>query len=357
MKSNEALKSTNYVKFFKPCLIVILAIILIGAVVVGFFGFNTSLDFSGGTQLVVEFTGTNYPASDDETLAKAEGEIRQILYDYNVDINSFQIQGEYNSRAFVITFKNVEGQTLDKIRLDINKLLKEDDSLDSSILGEQEDLTFRTSKIDSFVASSEFLTIVSALIFAITLICVYACFRFKVAGALTILFGAVADLLLFLSFVALARIEVNRYLFVALALIMIVSVYASVSMFIDIKQKAKEPSLSTKSNQDLVNMYVDQNWKKNLFIYVAVCLALVVWGILSTTNVMYTLIALIAGLVVIFGTHIFVVPAFWSSIQRTRETFTKRGILRTEASGKVAVKQEKLNEKDSSAKVIDVEEN
>ena len=357
MKSNKR-RNVDYTRFFKPCLIVIFALILISAVVVGLFGFNLGLDFTGGTQLVVEFTNTSIEAENDEDLANARDEVVKILGEHNVDINSFQVQGAYNSRSFVITFANVSDDVLNSIRLDINRVLNEDDSITSSILNTSTDLTRNTSEIDSFVLSSEFLTIVSTLIFAVTLICIYACFRFKVAGGLTILFGAVVDILLLLSFIILARIEINRYIFTVLALIMALSIYASVSMLIDIKDKARDPNLSTKSNADIVNLSVEESWKKSLFVYLTAFVLLIIWGILSTTNVLYVLIAIIAGIAVVFGTHIFVAPAFWSAIQKTKETFTKRGIIRTENTGKTAVKPVVTteNNKDDSAEVIEVKD-
>ena len=358
MKSKEN-RIVDYTRFFKPCLIVIFALILISAFVIGFFGFNLGLDFTGGTQLVVEFTNTTIEADNDEDLSVARDEVKKILGEHNVDINSFQVQGAYNSRSFVITFNNVSDDVLDSIRLDINRALNNDDSIDSSILDTSTDLTRNTSEIDSFVASSEFLAIVSSLIFAITLICIYACFRFRVAGGLTILFGAVVDVLLFLCFIALARIEINRYVFVTTALLMALSVYASVSMLINIKGKARDPNLSTKSNADIVNLTVEETWKQNLCVYLAAFIALIVWGILSTTNVLYTLIAIIAGIAVVFGTHIFVTPAFWSSIQKNRETFSKRGIIRTENTGKTAAVKPTIaseNNKDDEAEVIEVKD-
>ena len=364
MKSNET-KNADYLKFFKPCLIVTLILIVISAFIVGFLGFNTNVDFYGGTQLVVEFTNSNINIDNDEDFSTADSGVREILSRHGININSFQVQGEYNSKSFVITFDNVSDDILNTIRLEINSkfntsnhyndLGNKQDIIDSNF-----DLTRDTSVIDSFIASDIFISIISTLLFALTIICIYACFRVKVAGGLTILFGAIFDIVLMLCFIALARIEVNRYIFVVLGLITALSVYASSNMMFDIKEKAKDPSLSTKSNYEIANLSIDSSWKKSLGIYLGIFLILVIWGIFTTTNVLHTLLAILAGVVVVFGTHLFVTPAFWVAINRQKETFTKHGIIRTDKSvDAVVVNKENdnnQNDQDKDAEVIEINE-
>ena len=58
MKSNaKSLKENkfNFLNFLKPCLIASLVIVLLASLFWGIWGFNKGFDFTGGTQLVVEF--------------------------------------------------------------------------------------------------------------------------------------------------------------------------------------------------------------------------------------------------------------------------------------------------------------
>ena len=76
MKSN---KLTDFTKFFKPCLIVALILIVVCSVLVGVFGFNKGLDLTGGTQLVVDFSLTDVKTEDDKQLGEAQQKVKNIF--------------------------------------------------------------------------------------------------------------------------------------------------------------------------------------------------------------------------------------------------------------------------------------
>ena len=64
-------KQQSFLSFLKPILIVSFILVVVSAVVLGMFGFNRGFDFTGGTQLVVNFANYN----EDEPAGLTEEEL------------------------------------------------------------------------------------------------------------------------------------------------------------------------------------------------------------------------------------------------------------------------------------------
>lgn len=348
MKSN--LKA-DYTKFFKPCLYVALALFCLCAIIVGIFGFNKGLDFVGGTQLVVNFDLTNIDTEDDQKLLDAQKTIKKIIVENNATINSFQEQGSYNTKEFVITIKKTSDENINNIRIAINKeyntsteystLTNKDD-----ILGKNGDLTRKTTTIDSFVDLKILLTVVSTLLFALVVATIYALFRVKARGAITIAFGGVLDTVLTLCFVGLTRLEINRYIFVTIALVLCLSVYASANLMFKIKDNARNPHNLKLTNKEVANLTVGESLNQTLYTYLGAVVLAVVWCIFGTQNILFALLSCLIGIAVVLATHIYVLPAFWVAISSKKETFTKQGVARVEPV--------KIESRDKDAEVVEI---
>lgn len=361
MKSN---KLTDFTKYFKPCLIVTLILVVVCSVLVAVFGFNKGLDITGGTQLVVDFSLTDVKTEDDRQLGEAQQKLKNILSNKGVIINSFQVQGEYNSKQFVVTFKETSNDRLNDIRIAINnefntsseyQSLGENDK--NLILDKNADLTKKTTHIDSFISSTALISIISSLLFLTVVVMIYAMFRVKVKGSAVIGFGAMLDILLTLCFIVLSRIQINRYIFVALALILCYSLYESVNLMLSIKDNAKNPHNVAKSNKEVANLTVQSLFRTNLFITLGIVVLALIWCIFGTSNVLYTLLSICTGVVVVLGTHTFVLPAFWVAIAKQKETFTKQGVIAVSTTNQeVEVQKSYETDEDEQAEVVEIED-
>lgn len=345
-------QKTDYNKFFKPCMIAVGIILVIATLITCIFGFNKSIDFVGGTQLVVNF---DYAKPDldiekTEDFNKASNTITTIIDNHHARIQSFQVQGDYGTKSFVINLLIKDEETVNSIRVDINKELNKSATFatmvaggeEDTIIGNPVDMTLKTSTIDGFISSHAMLLTIASVIFALTLLMFYSFFRIRMAGGLSMLFGSALDVLLTLSFVSLARIQISTYIFVGMAVISFVSVYASASLLFKIKELSKEPKYSSYTNYDLANLAVDLEWKKNLVIYVLSFIMVVIIGALLASNVLHLCLSILAGIVAVLATHTFIIPAFWANINKTREK-------------PVSIQVEE-NKEDKSAEVIEIKE-
>lgn len=340
MKSNKTEKS--FFSYFKPILIVSFILIVISAVVLGVFGFNKGFDFTGGTQLVVNFAAYNEdePAGLTEEENKIANEISNIIKKNNIKINSFQVQGDYNNKAFVITFKDTQTNVLNDIRLEINQ--KYNKSTSFAELDDYYDITRNTTKIDGFITENIVLTTVSTLLFAIVMCMLYGLFRVRTSGALSIVLAGVLSVVLTACFIVLTRIEINTYFFVALGLVELVSLFFTTDTLFSIKSKLKDPRYTDKNNHEIAELVVKENFKKNLIVGIsAVVLALIV-GFVGVLNVLKLALVAVVGIAISFVINWFVVPAFWANITKKRELVR-------------AVKVE-TNDVDNDAEVVEVKD-
>ncbi len=338
MKSN---KERNFLSFLKPGFIAILIFVLVSAIVFAIFGFNKGFDFTGGTQLVVNIAiqNENEPKGMTPELYKTADEIKTLLNENQIKINSFQVQGEYTDKAFVITFKNVSEQKLRDIRIEINSRYNKATTLNG--IDETFDITKNTTQIDGKIAPNTTLITVATLLFALIICMLYSLFRVGVSGALSIVLGGFLSAVLTLCFLVLTRIEINTYLFVALALITASSLFMTVDTMFKLKYKAKDPMFFDKNNHELANIVVKENLTKNIIVSAFMVGASVIIGIVGVLNVLRLGLVCLIGAVVATALNLFIIPAFWAWASKKRE-----------------IKQVKtqVNTVDKDAKVIEIEE-
>ena len=369
MKSNSSLKDKkiDFLKWLKPSLIVSLILVVIAGIFWGVFGFNKGFDFTGGTQLVVDFSAQD-TLQTEEGVSKASKEVREILDKNGIEVNSFQVQGEYYEKCFVITFQETDIDTVRNIRLQINaKFNLAEEYLDlasdqkEKILDDESyfaiDMTRSTTEIDSLISPTAVITTISTVLFALIIAMIYACFRFKTAGALTLVFAGIFAVVLTTAFVLVARIQINTYFFAVLGLVLLVSVYGVADFLFNVKQKTKDPMLTDKTNHELANLVLNENLAKNIIVYSSVLVATLVLGVVAVLNVLHLALAVIAGLVVTFASNMFVVPAFWAAINKKRELSRPTAILNNkDDSAEVVEVEEETNDNDENQEVVEVKD-
>ncbi|NCB48224.1 MAG: hypothetical protein EOM55_01145 [Clostridia bacterium] len=379
MKSNSS-KKRDFLSFIKPILTVCFALVVLAGVVVGFYGFRANVDINGGTQLVVDFAVSNVDIEDETELNEASSIINEILQENDVSVNSFQVQGDFGTKSFIITFEKTSQLTLQNIRLAINEEFNASETYANfvadenviAILDDNYDLTRRTSTIDSFISSDEFLVTLSTLLFALTILMIYALFRLKLAGALSMFFAGLFDVVLTLAFIAIARVEINSYIFVVMGLALSVSVYLSADFALNIKEKMKDSQFADISTREIANMVVTENLKKNFVMTICTFVGLVIIGLISYGSIMYVALGSLVGMVVVFASHIFVMPAFFAFFNRNQEfskltnamktskTIKSNNNLTEKKSNEIEIKKGEneieTNDEDKSAKVIEIKE-
>ncbi len=334
MKKNK--EKSDFLSFAKPILVVCLALVMLAGAMVAFYGFNAGVDFRGGNQLVVDFSlTTNVDIENDEDLAQATNVVKDILQTNGVTVNSFQVMSEFGTKSFVVTFERVSQLTMQTIRVAINEqfneteefLLLESEANAVDILGNNFDLTRKSSVIESFVKSDQFFSTLSALLFALTILMIYAFFRLKFAGGTAVFFTGVFDVVMTLAFLALVRVQISSYIFVLMGVVLAVSVYMSADFALDIKDKLRDKRFEDQPMRNLANLVAQEKWKKNFSLAICAFVGLIILAFITLGSVMYVALAALVGATVMLASHTFIMPAFYlffSKNQTNRAVATKQ---------------------------------
>lgn len=352
-----------------PAYLIAFAVILLLALLFGLiFGFNKGYDFNGGTQIVVNFgnkTISDSNLTEEKFLNEVSAKAKDIIKDNGGTIHSLQTQSTNSGKSLVITIREKgttikSSATIRTIRLELNKefntSLKYTEELDESekykILDDLFDVTRGTIQVDGLILPNTVIACIASLVFALTLVAVYACFRLKVPAGLTIAFGGLLDVLIFCALMILSRIEINIYFFALLGVLLLVSIYSSVEFFLDIKEKLKDPKLNNKTNKELATLVLKENFVKNVSIY-AVCagVALIV-GLFGVVSILHLGLATILGLAVTYVNHTFILPEFWVLLNKKNELVRP---VPKQKKEEVEVSNTK-NNTDKSAEVVEIEE-
>ena len=352
-------------KISLPIYLIAISVILLFALIFGLiFGFNKGFDFVGGTQITVDFAEDSIEHNDknlsyDEYLKEVSSKVKDIISSNGGKIHSFQVQDIDGGTSFVVTIRQKSPSKLKQIRLELNrefndfseyKDLADDEKY--KILDQYFDITKNTSAIEGLILPNTIIACIAGLLTVLTAVFVYCCFRLKLASSLTLLFGGILNLVVFCALMILSRIEINAYFFALLALILLVSIYNSLNFFFDIKEKLKDPKLNSKSNKELAEIVLKENFIKNISVY-AVCLAItLIFGIFGVVSILHLGLATILGLVILFVTHSFILPEFWIILNKKNEYVRP---IPKQKKNEVEVVAGK-NNADKSAKVVEVEE-
>lgn len=344
--------------------LIAVAVILLFALIFGcIFGFNKSFDFTGGTQIVLDLGNDTLQSDEDKTIDEyvnyAAGKSKDIISSLDGNIYSLQVQETNFGRSLIINIRQKSASNIERIRLALNKEFNDYDAYTSlqesnkaEILDTYYDLTKSTTQIDGLILSGTVIACIAALVFALTLVTIYSCIRFKLAGALTVAFGGILDLLLFCAFMILSRIEINIYFFALLGIVLLVSIYNSASFFFDIKEKLRDPKFDSKTNKELADIVLKENFVKNVSIFcVMACIAVVV-GLFGVVPILHLGLASVFAIVILFVTHNLILPDFWVLVNK------KNNLVRPAPKPKkneVEVVSQK-NNKDKAAKVVEIDD-
>jgi SecD/SecF fusion protein len=232
----------SFVRIAKRTFVLPVLILIVGAIVMGIWGLNLGIEFTGGRILVI--TGfDNY--------GEAKDTVTEILEDNGVSLTGARIQRE-NS--------NEHGLAL-SIRFQSNISDEEADILDTQIAALLPD-GYRIISFENLhanVGRERLLNVFIAATATLIAILIYVLFRFKFTSGVAAVIGLFHDVLIMTALVAIFQIQVN-FVFVAAVLTVVgYSLNNTLVLFDRIRNKEKDPS-----NTQTVAQKVDSSLKETL---------------------------------------------------------------------------------------------
>ncbi len=302
-------------------LIASLIIVLIGALVIGIFGFNLSYEYGGGQRVIVEFESdirknrTEYNEFKKEitetinTLVNIDNEV------YGVTVKSIRAEkgtfskGIETTNIIFTTTLTENGERLpDEFIKDLAAAIGKlefksgDDKITYSANVTGLDFQAPVSFGDAFFAP------LAVVVFIAGLSAVYFAFRYDMKKALAAIFAVVSDALLVCALLAIFRIPVSGSMIVLITAAMLVSVFALAFLFDKMKSVRATPGNENAKESVIVNTAAGETRKANLIV-TAAALVIAAALFIGTSGSIYFALGLIVSIAAGMFNGAFAAPA------------------------------------------------
>lgn len=302
-----SLKKFDVVKNMKKFFLGSGALILAGILLFILIGFNTGIDFTGGTTLSIKIgetleTGTVY---DDYV-----NQIETILEDNGLVLGLSQIEGTDTDASILIRYQDVAGSSEAEMEI-LTETVKADII---STLGVDEDNVQDAQRIGPSATASLLLNAFLAILIATILILIYIAFRFELLSGLCAILALVHDVLIMCSLVIIFQIEINSGFIAALITIIGYSINDTIVVFDRIRENRRKESYKNKTNKDIVNISIKETLVRTLNTSITTLFTITILAVLSVPSIREFAIPIIFGLIAGTYSSIFIATPLWAVI-------------------------------------------
>ena len=286
-------------------LVPILAVIIIGFISMGIHRsqggdiLNYSLEFKGGTSTTVTM-------QDDMTIDEIDSQVKPVVEGVTGD-GDVQIQKVTGTNEIVVKTRSLSVEE----RQALNDALVDAFSVDESKI--------TSENISSTVSSEMKSDAVIAVIIATIGMLLYIWFRFKdIRFATSAVAALVHDVLVVLTFYAVARISVGNTFIACMLTIVGYSINATIVIFDRIREHLA--AMKKKDElEELVNRSITQTLTRSIYTSFTTLITVVVLYILGVTSVREFALPLIVGIVCGAYSSVCITGALWFVMKKKQE--------------------------------------
>lgn len=283
----------DYILKNKLYLIVALVALIVGAVVIGVFGLNKSVDYTGCYKVIINVGQT----INDKTFDKYEDKLNNILNSSDMELYSVQLKGEGMNTSLEVKYI---GKISDKKIEKINAGIVTEINVNSTDISEHEFLK-------KTIHSTDIIFAVVGLLLITVIAVIFAMFRYNIAYAMSMLVASIFSIVGLVICSAVLRLSIEASYLAVIVLTLVYTLFETISLF----ENMREVSLNADDKKDYAKHIVKGMKKvhsRMQFSAVAIFvvgLALVFFGTNSTRS---TAINLMFGVVMALVAVCFVVP-------------------------------------------------
>jgi len=272
----------------KKFIFIIVSLVIIAAGAVSLIvngGFNTDIDFAGGTEIVM--TGVKY---DEKAITKTLTSIE------GVDVSTVQ---KTSDGVLVKTKYLTDAQTA-QVKEIIPKEYK-----DGKVVS--------VDSISPTIGKELWKSAATSIAIAALLMLLYITFRFEVLSGISAVIALLHDLLVMVSFYAIFRIPVNTSFIAAILTILGYSINATIVIFDRIRENAR---LSKKALfSDVVNKSIWQTLARSINTSLTTLFTLVALYIIGVQSIKEFALPLIVGIIAGTYSSVFISGPIWAMLK------------------------------------------
>ena len=317
-------KNFNVTKYMKPFLAVSLAIVLLGAIMIGIFRYNLAYQYKGGCRITIQVDKDNLSNKaiyNDyvkkiteviENLKDADDEPHELKVRASSlnKAKSKEVEIETDAIVFITTIQRGGGAFDSEFATRLNKELNNVDfktsaNVSVNVLAVGTEYQRPVDFADAFVNPLGF------FILAAGLICVWFAFRYGIKDALITVYILFSDALVLAALLALTRIPFNVNFMALLAVMWLLSAVSLIFLFDRIKTIRPLPGYNKLDETGIAQAGFNESFKNNLYVFGlsgVAALALLI----GTTDTMLFAVASFVSLLTGALNAVFVAPALYA---------------------------------------------
>lgn len=297
-------KTIDFLAKRKICFVISLVLVIAGPVAMLIYSngsegkaLNYSLEFMGGTSTSVTF-------NEDLSIADIDSQVKPVVQEVTGDAN-IQTQKVAGSNQVIIKTREL---TLDE-RQELNDKMVENFDVDESLI--------TAESISSTVSSEMRSDAIVAVIVATICMLIYIWFRFKdIRFAASAVIALVHDVLVVLTFYAIARVSVGNTFIACMLTIVGYSINATIVIFDRIRENLK--TMSRKDTiENVVNVSITQTLTRSIYTSFTTFVMVAVLYVMGVASIREFALPLIVGILCGAYSSVCITGALWYEM-RTR---------------------------------------
>ncbi len=298
MLANRDFSKPNKEYFKKnKFVILILALVIIAGVVCALaLGFNGNFEMKGCYEFNVSITETN-----SKQISKYEANIETILNSHNAKFDKVSIEGEGDRLTLVVRYlKSVKSEEQSKINAEI-----------ASKLGISEEEISSHSFVSKVVRGRDFLFTAVAILLIVVVATIFACFRYDIASAISMLLTCLLGNLLFLSISSILRLTIGLSYFAMIVILNLLIIYCSFKIF----ERIRETSwLQSKEYAAALDDALRSTKVEVLFVSIATMVVGLLFALLAPVGIKYVSINILFVSTTLIWAVWYILPFLWSTM-------------------------------------------
>ena len=270
----------------KKAIFFIISAIVIVAGIAGYFvngGFNTDIDFTGGTEIYVNLNAEFDEMAIRDALKNVEG----------VEISAVQKSDE--NEAIIKTKELTQEQKV-----------AAQDAIKAAFEGAT---ILSVDNVSASIGADLWNNAATSIVIAVILMLIYITFRFELLTGISAVIALCHDMLVMLSVYALFRIPVNTTFIAAILTILGYSINATIVVFDRVRENTR--FLKKESFANIVNTSIWQTMARSINTSVTTLIVLVALYILGVPSIKEFALPLIVGVICGCYSSVFLSGNFW----------------------------------------------
>lgn len=287
--------------------IISFAIILLTSIIVGVFGINTGIEFSGGSQIEIKlsYSENDTIVSGREKATEYVDGVKEVLKEHDCSIDSYFVEDKLIDTYLVIRIAETEIDGAETVANEIASKLNIDASNVSSV-----------KTLKSYFTGKQVLFIGIAVA-ALLLICFFAGFaRYGINAGVTLAFAGLHSLILSLALMFLWRVQLSVVSLAGAAIFAVITIFALVFILERVKENAGSTQYANLNSAEHLLLATKQN-KHLAWIAIVVWTLIVVMLCMPINYVKLAAVSVLICLLVAVYTTLGVAPALCAYMQET----------------------------------------